>query len=161
VMAGDAQMNPSDMPNLLKPVLLDQVDYTKGNRLLHVQAERIPRVRFFGNAILSMLTKVASGYWHIADSQCGYTAIGSRALHTLDWDQMYKGYGQPNDLLVMLNAQDMRVRDVDVEPLYDIGERSGFRAHRMVWPIGRLLWRRFFWRLKWKYVVRDFHPLVL
>jgi len=161
VMAGDAQMSPSDLPNLLKPIFLDQVDYTKGNRLLHVQAERIPRVRFFGNAVLSMLTKIASGYWHIADSQCGYTAISRRALHMLDWDRMYKRYGQPNDLLVMLNVHDMRVRDVDVEPLYGVGERSGFRAHRMIWPIGRLLWRRFFWRLKWKYVVRDFHPLVL
>lgn len=161
VMAGDAQMNPADLPTLLKPVLLEQVDYAKGNRLLHIEAARIPRVRYFGNSILSLLTKIASGYWHVADSQCGYTAISRRALSALDWDQMYKRYGQPNDLLVMLNVSNMRVRDVDVEPLYDVGERSGFRAHQMIWPIGRLLLRRFFWRLKWKYVVRDFHPLVL
>ena len=161
VMAGDAQMNPADMPGLLQAVLAEHVDYAKGNRLFHVNADRIPRVRFFGNSILSLLTKIASGYWHIADSQCGYTAISNRALHAIEWDQMYKRYGQPNDLLVLLNVHNMRVRDVEVEPLYGIGERSGFRSHRMALPIFRLLLRRFFWRLKEKYVLKDFHPLVL
>ena len=148
VLAGDTQMNPADMPGLLQAVLVEHVDYAKGNRLFHVNADRIPRVRFFGNAILSLPTKIASGYWHIADSQCGYTAIGKRALHQIDWNQMYKRYGQPNDLLVLLNVHNMRVRDVEAEPLYGIGERSGFRPHRMAWPILRLLVRRFFWALK-------------
>ena len=142
-------------------MLNEDVDYTKGNRLFHPHAERIPRVRFLGNAVLSLLTKVASGYWHIADSQCGYTAINSRGLHVVDWDAMYKRYGMPNDLLVLLNVHNLRVRDVEVEPIYGVGERSGFRAHRMVPPIARLLVKRFFWRLKEKYVLRDFHPLVL
>jgi hypothetical protein len=137
------------------------VDYAKGNRLFHVHAHRIPRVRFFGNAVLSLLTKIASGYWHIVDSQCGYAAINKRALHSIDWDQMYKRYGQPNDILVLLNVHNMRVRDVEVEPLYNIGERSGFRSHRVIFQITGLLLRRFLWRLKEKYILRDFHPLVL
>lgn len=160
VMAGDAQMNPVDMPNLLNAVLVDKVDYAKGNRLFHANADRIPRVRFFGNAALSFLTKVASGYWHVADSQCGYTAIGKRALALLPWDRMYKRYGQPNDLLVLLNVYNMRVTDVEVEPLYNVGERSGFRSSRMVWVLSRLLFSRFLWRLKVKYVIKDFNPLV-
>lgn len=160
VMAGDAQMNPADLPAVLAPVLLEGVDYAKGNRLLHPLNDRIPRVRFFGNSALSLLTKIASGYWHIADSQCGYTAIGARALARIDWDRMYRRYGQPNDLLVTLNVHNMRVRDVEVEPVYGVGERSGFRAHRMIGPIGRLLWRKFWWRMREKYVIQDFHPLV-
>jgi glycosyltransferase involved in cell wall biosynthesis len=160
VMAGDAQMSPADLPALLRPVLEEGVDYAKGNRLLHPLSGEIPRVRFFGNSVLSLLTKIASGYWHVADSQCGYTAIGARALQHIDWDRMYQRYGQPNDLLVTLNVHSMRVRDVEVAPVYNIGEQSGFRAHRVIWPISRLLIRKFFWRLKEKYIIRDFHPLV-
>jgi hypothetical protein len=58
----------------------------------------IPRVRFIGNAILSLLTKIASGYWHVADSQAGYTVINKKALRVIDWDLMFKRYGQPNDV---------------------------------------------------------------
>jgi glycosyltransferase involved in cell wall biosynthesis len=161
VMAGDGQMAPSDLPALMKPVIEGQLDYAKGNRLFHQHAYRIPRVRFLGNSVLSLLTKIASGYWHISDSQCGYTAINRKALHLVDWDKMYKRYGMPNDLLVRLNVHNMRVGDVEVEPIYGMGERSGFRSHRMIVPIGGLLLKRFLWRLKEKYVLKDFHPLVL
>lgn len=160
VMAGDAQMEPEDLPKLIEPVSAGEVDYAKGNRLLHANSERIPAIRFWGNSVLSLLTKIASGYWHIADSQCGYTCINSTALRVVDWDKMYKRYGQPNDLLVTLNVHDLRVRDINVEPLYNVGEQSGFKSHRVVWPIAKLLVKKFFWRLKEKYVIRDFHPLV-
>jgi glycosyltransferase involved in cell wall biosynthesis len=161
VMAGDGQMSPEDLPSLMKPVLEGQLDYAKGNRLFHEHAYRIPPVRFFGNSILSLLTKIASGYWHVSDSQCGYTAINRKALHLIDWDKMYKRYGMPNDLLVRLNVHNMRVGDVEVEPIYGVGERSGFRSHRIIWPIGILLLKLFLWRLKEKYIFKDFHPLVL
>jgi len=99
VMAGDGQMDPKDLPALLDPVVEGRVDYSKGNRLFTGEAyKKIPKVRYFGNGILSLMTKIASGYWHIADSQSGYTVINKTALHTIDWDQMYKRYGQPNDL---------------------------------------------------------------
>ena len=161
VMAGDGQMSPRDLPAILDPVVADQVDYSKGNRLITGEAYRkIPKVRYFGNAVLSMLTKIASGYWHVADSQSGYTAINRRALETIDWDAMFKRYGQPNDLLVKLNVYNFRVRDVMIEPVYHIGEKSGIRIRKVVFTIGWLLLKLFFWRLKEKYVVRDFHPLV-
>lgn len=161
VMAGDGQMAPEDLPAILDPVVEDEADYTKGNRLVTGEAFRkIPKIRFFGNAVLSLLTKVASGYWHVADSQTGYTAINRRALKAIDWDAMYKRYGQPNDLLVRLNVADMRVVDVPIEPVYNIGEKSGIRIRKVVFTIGGLLVRRFFWRLKEKYIVRSFHPLV-
>ncbi|MDR1110087.1 MAG: glycosyltransferase family 2 protein [Deltaproteobacteria bacterium] len=162
VMAGDGQMDPADLPRLCDPVAEDGVDYSKGNRLVYEEAYRlIPKVRFFGNAVLSFLTKIASGYWHVADSQTGYTVIGLRALKAIDWDKMYRRYGQPNDILVRLNVEDMRVRDVPIRPVYNIGETSGFRPRQVLWPISRLLMRMFAWRMWRKYMIRDAHPLFL
>lgn len=161
VMAGDGQMNPDDLPAILDPVVEERADYTKGNRLVTGEAfKKIPMIRFIGNSALSLLTKIASGYWHVADSQTGYTAINSEALHAIDWDSMYKRYGQPNDLLVKLNVAGMRVIDVPIEPVYNVGEKSGIKIHKVIFTIGSLLVRLFFWRLKEKYVIRNFHPLV-
>jgi glycosyltransferase involved in cell wall biosynthesis len=161
VMAGDGQMDPADLPAILDPVVDGEADYTKGNRLVTGEAfQKIPKVRFFGNAALSLLTKIASGYWHVADSQTGYTAINLAALSAIDWDGMYKRYGQPNDLLVKLNVANMRVVDVPIEPVYNVGEKSGIKIRKVVFTIGSLLVRLFFWRLKEKYIIRNFHPLV-
>jgi glycosyltransferase involved in cell wall biosynthesis len=161
VMAGDAQMDPDDFPNLIEPVVTGQVDYAKGNRLFTGDAwRRIPHVRYLGNSALSLMTKIASGYWHVADSQCGYTAINNAALKAINWDQMYKRYGQPNDLLVRLNVFSFRVRDVLVRPVYNIGEKSGVKPLRMIPRLSWVLFKLFFWRMKEKYVIRDFHPLL-
>lgn len=161
VMAGDGQMHPDDLPAILDPVVDDVADYTKGNRLVTGEAfKKIPKIRFFGNSALSLLTKIASGYWHVADSQTGYAAINALALRTIDWDGMYKRYGQPNDLLVKLNVANMRVVDVPIEPVYDVGEKSGIKVRKVIFTIGGLLLRLFLWRLKEKYIIRNFHPLV-
>ena len=162
VMAGDAQMDPEDLPRLLDPLADGQVDYAKGNRLFTGKAwEVIPKTRYLGNAILSFLTKIASGYWHIADSQSGYGAVTLDVLKTIDLDTLYRRYGMPNDLLVKLNVYQFRVRDVSVNPIYGVGERSGIRIHKIVFTLSFLLLKLFFWRLKEKYIIRDFHPLVL
>jgi glycosyltransferase involved in cell wall biosynthesis len=162
VMAGDAQMDPGDLPKLLNPVVDGQVDYSKGNRLFTGRAWRvIPKTRYLGNAVLSFLTKIASGYWHVADSQSGYGAVNLEVLKTIDLDSVYKRYGMPNDFLVKLNVYQFRVRDVPVNPIYGIGERSGIRIYRVVFTLSLLLLKLFLWRLKEKYVIRDFHPLVL
>jgi glycosyltransferase involved in cell wall biosynthesis len=161
VMAGDNQMDPGDLAALVQPVARGELDYAKANRLFTGQAwTLIPRTRYLGNAALSMLTKIASGYWHVADSQSGYTAIAGGMLAQLDLDRVYTGYGFPNDLLVHLNVWNARVRDVPSRPVYGVGERSGIRYHRVAPRISWLLLRGFFWRLREKYVIRDFHPLV-
>ncbi len=161
VMAGDAQMDPADLENLLRPVALEEVDYAKGNRLFQGKAwDIIPRYRYIGNSILSLLTKIASGYWHVVDTQCGYTAISKRAMELVDLDKVYPRYGMPNDLLVKLNIVDCSVRDVPVRPVYNIGEVSEIRISRVVITISSLLVQCFFTRLVEKYVIRDFHPLV-
>jgi glycosyltransferase involved in cell wall biosynthesis len=162
VMAGDNQMDPSELEAIAGPVVRGEVDYAKANRLFTGQAwQVIPHTRFLGNAVLSFLTKIASGYWHVADSQAGYTAISRESLERLDLDRVYRRYGFPNDMLVHLNVWNARVRDVPSRPVYGVGEQSGIKLRRVVPRISWLLVKGFFWRLKEKYVIRDFHPLVL
>jgi glycosyltransferase involved in cell wall biosynthesis len=161
VMAADNQMDPDDLASLVEPVVRGEVDYAKANRLFTGQAwELIPRHRYLGNAVLSLLTKIASGYWHVADSQSGYTAVGLETLERLDLDRIYPRYGFPNDMLVHLNVVNARVRDVPSRPVYGVGERSGIKLRSVVPRISWLLVKGFFWRLREKYVIRDFHPLV-
>ena len=161
VRAGDNQMDPADLATLVGPVARGELDYAKANRLFTGQAWNLmPHARYLGNAVLSMLTKIASGYWHIADSQSGYTAISAEMVRELDLDRVYTGYGFPNDLLVHLNVWNARVRDFPSRPVYGVGERSGIRYHKVVPRISWLLMKGFFWRLREKYVIRDFHPLV-
>jgi len=161
VMAGDNQMDPGELASLVGPVARGEVDYAKANRLVSGEAwQLIPRSRYLGNAVLSLLTKIASGYWHVADSQAGYTALSLDALRRLDVERLYRRYGFPNDMLVHLNVQNARVRDVPSRPIYGVGERSGIRVRHVAPRIAWLLFKGFWWRMKEKYVIRDFHPLV-
>ena len=161
VMAGDNQMDPDELESLALPVVRGEVDYAKANRLFTGSAwTLIPRSRYLGNAVLSLLTKIASGYWHVADSQSGYTAASREILEQLDLEHVYPRYGFPNDMLVHLNVWNARVRDVPSRPVYGVGERSGLKIPRVVPRISWLLVKGFFWRMKQKYVIRDFHPLV-
>jgi glycosyltransferase involved in cell wall biosynthesis len=161
VMNADNQMDPEELREIALPVVRDEVDYTKANRLFTGEAwQLIPHYRYLGNAMLSLFTKFASGYWHIADSQAGYTAINRRMLELLDLENVYPRYGYPNDMLVHLNVWSARVRDVPSRPIYGIGEKSGIRLRSVVPRISWLLMKGFFWRMGHRYVIRDFHPLV-
>jgi hypothetical protein len=121
----------------------------------------IPKVRYLGNAFLSLLTKIASGYWHVADSQTGFVAISREALETISLDNLYSRFGYPNDMLVRLNVFDMRVADVHIRPVYNIGEHSKMRLWKVIPTMSWLIFKRFCWRMWHKYVIHDFHPLVL
>jgi glycosyltransferase involved in cell wall biosynthesis len=161
VMAADNQMDPSDLEQIALPVARGELEYAKANRLITGEAWKvIPRSRYLGNAVLSLLTKVASGYWHVADSQSGYTAASREILAQLDLDRIYPRYGFPNDMLVHLNVWNARVRDIPSRPVYGVGERSGIKIRKVVPRISWLLLKGFFWRMREKYVIRDFHPLV-
>lgn len=161
VMAGDAQMDPTELEQVVGPVVRGEADYVKGNRLFTGEAwQMIPKYRYIGNAFLSLFTKIASGYWHVADSQTGYTAISAETICLLPLNRLYSRYGYPNHLLVMLNIFDRRVKDVPVRPVYNIGEKSGIRLSKVIPRISWLLVKCFLWRMKEKYMIRDFHPLV-
>ncbi|MBL4734023.1 MAG: glycosyltransferase family 2 protein [Flavobacteriales bacterium] len=162
VMAGDGQMDPAELESICKPIIEEEVDYVKGNRLIHRSAWLvIPKMRFLGNSILSILTKIASGYWHVSDSQTGYTAISSKALGSIRLHKIYKGYGMPNDMLVKLNIAFCTIKEVEIKPIYDIGEKTKMNVFKVIPSISILLLKSFIKRLWIKYLFRDFHPLFI
>ncbi len=161
VMAGDGQMDPTELAKIVSPVVEGHTDYVKGNRLFYGDAwNMIPHYRYLGNSFLSLMTKIASGYWHVADSQSGYTAISLIVLKRINLDKIYNDYGMPNDLLIKLNQHDFRVRDVHIRPVYNVGEKSGIKISRVIPKISWILFKGFWRRLFFKYVIRDFHPLI-
>ena len=162
VMAGDGQMAPDELESICTPVINDEVDYVKGNRLIHGSANIfIPKTRFFGNSVLSLITKIASGYWRISDTQTGYTAISLNALRSIRLQDIYRRYGMPNDMLVKLNMAYCTIREVPIRPVYRIGEQSKMKVNKVIPRISWLLFRSFFKRLWWKYFFRDFHPMFI
>lgn len=162
VMAGDGQMDPAELESICMPVVQDGVDYVKGNRLIHRSSWFvIPKTRYFGNSILSILTKVASGYWHVSDTQTGYTAISKDALNAIKIYDIYKRYGMPNDMLVKLNIAFCTIKEIEIKPVYHVGEQSKMKVTRVILPIMWLLCKSFFKRMWIKYLFRDFHPLFL
>ena len=160
VMAGDDQMDPVFLPNLLDPIVEKKCDYTMGNRLISPEYRKgMGKWRFIGNMILTMLTKIASGYWQMMDPQNGYTAISKRALERISLNDIYPRYGYCNDLLVKLNVVGFRVVNVPHPARYG-REKSGINYSTYIVKVSRLLLKDFLWRLKMKYLVLSFHPLV-
>ena len=154
VMAGDNQMDATYLPELVEPIIDDGVDYTKGSRLSKCQHSRsMSKWRLFGNWILTVLTKVASGYWHIRDSQNGYTAITSNTLKQIDLESIYPRYGYCNDILVKLNIAGCKVTDVPIPARYAT-EKSKIKYSTYVWKVSSLLLRSTILRLKMKYLGR-------
>jgi glycosyltransferase involved in cell wall biosynthesis len=160
VMNGDGQMDPDILDEIIEPVVTGRADYSKGNRLYSAEHYRgMSRWRFTGNAILTFMTKIASGYWGMTDPQNGYTAISREALEALEIDDLYDDYGFLNDLIVKLNVHGFRITDVEMRAVYG-DEESGIEYSSFVPKLSKLLLVRFLWRLKFRYLVTDFHPLV-
>jgi glycosyltransferase involved in cell wall biosynthesis len=142
VMAGDGQMDPRDLPSVIAPISDSSADYVKGNRFLHPEVWRaMPPARIVGNLVLSAATRLTSGYRHVFDSQCGYTAISAGAIAALDLDQLFPRYGYPNDLLSRLHIAGMRVVDVPVRPVYGPAWKSGINLGTAIHPIPWVLLR--------------------
>ena len=141
-------MDPADLGALVGRVVSGETDYAKGNRFLWPAGWRqMPLARLFGNLALSFLTRLASGYHHVFDSQCGYTAANRLALATILAGPLFPRYGYPNDLLARLAGAEVRVVDVPVRPVYGPDWRSGIRVHKVVGPLLGLLGRAFVQRL--------------
>ncbi|MBD3329230.1 glycosyltransferase [Candidatus Dojkabacteria bacterium] len=162
LMGGDGQMDPDELEEICMPVINGEVDYVKGNRLIHRSALLvIPRLRYLGNSVLSLLNKIASGYWHVSDSQTGFTAISLGALKAINLHKIYRSYGCPNDMLIKLNIAFCTLKEVPIKPIYDIGEKSKMKIFKLIPRISWLLFKGFWKRLYIKYLFRDFHPLFL
>lgn len=161
VMAGDAQMDPDYLEPLLDPIADGRVGFSKANRFFSATSYRgMPRYRVFGNVVLSFLTKMASGYWHLFDPQNGYTALGKQALHRLDLDAISMGYEFENSLLVHLNVLEVPACDVPIPAVYG-NEVSGIKLGKVVPRLLRTLWKGFWFRIRHRYVAPSFSPVAL
>jgi hypothetical protein len=128
VMAGDGQMDPRDLPALVRPIAMREAEYAKGDRFSARELRHaIPLARRLGGQVFSWLTSRAVGT-RISDSQCGYTAISRAACASLDLSDLWPRYGYPNDLLGQLSTRRLRIAHVPVRPVY-ADEKSGLRAH--------------------------------
>lgn len=155
VLAGDGQMDPDDLDALVAPVLDGRVEYSKGERFTHPEADNIPAVRKWGNYALTHLTMAISGYEHLLDAQCGYTAIDLDALFDrLPVRWLYPRYGFPNDMLIMASAVGFRLAQVPVRPIYG-DQPSGLKPMAAILTYPLILARGFFIKLG----MRIFNPL--
>lgn len=156
-MDGDGQMDPAYLPSLLQPLIRNQADYVKGNRFVDFQSLRtMPKIRLFGNNMLSFLEKMFSGYWNIMDPTNGYTAIHRRALDRLDLSKIAADYFFESHMLLHLNLVNAVVQDVPIPARYG-NENSSLRIGRTLihFPprlLGGLLKRIFL-----KYYIYDFN----
>jgi len=158
VMDADGQMDPDQLDRLIDPVVSGDADYAKGNRLGRLDhLDGMSAWRLFGNLVLTVLTKLASGYWRMRDPQNGYTAISRSALNKIDLAELYDEYGFLNDLLIELNAHGCRVVNVGMPAIYGL-EQSGIRYSTFVPELSRILLQGWFRRLKRKYYSRRVPP---
>lgn len=159
VMAGDNQMDPEQLPRLLRPIVEDGYGFAKGNRFFSAAStEGMPAYRVVGNMILTFMNKAASGYWNLVDPQNGYTAVTREALARVPLDRVSRRYEFENDLLIWLNIFDVRAIDVPIPARYG-QEVSTIKLHTAV---PRILWLLFsgFWRRMWfKYILWSFSPI--
>lgn len=160
-MDGDGQMPPEFLEPLIEPLVREGYGYCKGNRLSPGRPRGgMPRGRLFGNLLLGLMARFASGYWNIADPQNGYTAITSEALRSVDFDAVSSGFFFEDDMLIQLNIARARVQDVPMPPKYG-SEVSDIRVLRVVLTFPWLFARGLFRRLSRKYMARHFHPNTL
>jgi len=153
VMAGDGQMPPEVLYRIIDPVAEGRADYSKGDRLSKRENQKeMPLFRFLGNLLLTSLTRLASGYWHVSDPQNGYTAISVETLKKLALDKIERGFAFENDMLVKLNVVGARVKDVPHPAIYR-GQHSKIRYFEFIVNTSWILLRGFFWRIWVKYII--------
>ncbi len=154
---GDGQMDPARIPWLVAPLVSGSADYAKGNRFFELDYLRtMPRLRLLGNSLLSLVNKLASGYWDIMDPTNGFTAIHREALSRLPLDKLDRGYFFESDMLFRLYTLRAVVVDVPM-PGHYAGEPSSLRLWRVAtsfpFKYARAAWKRFFYA----YFLRDFN----
>jgi hypothetical protein len=154
-MDSDGQMDPRMLLALVRPIIAGRADYTKGNRFYDLRSiHRMPRMRIFGNAVLSFMAKVSTGYWGIFDPTNGYTAIAARVAEHLPMDKISRRYFFETDLLFRLNILGAVVRDIPMDAIY--GDETSHLHVRKILPEflrkhGRNLCKRIFYN----YFLRD------
>ena len=154
---GDGQMDPAQMGRLVAPIAMGTADYTKGNRFYdYTLLQDMPRVRLLGNALLSLVNKISSGYWNVMDPTNGYTAIHRIALAALPLARVDAGYYFESDMLFRLYTIRAVVRDVPLRARY-AGEKSNLRIGRVVRDFPCKYAAATVKRILYAYFLRDFN----
>lgn len=152
---GDGQMNPQLIPTIARPVLEGNADYSKGNRFDSLEnLFGMPKVRIFGNAILSLWSKVASGYWTVTDPTNGFTAIHRKALEAINLDKVRQSYFFESDMLFRLSIANCVVADVPMLSVYG-EEKSNLKISKVLFEFP---WRHsinFLKRIFYRYYLRE------
>jgi glycosyltransferase involved in cell wall biosynthesis len=152
---GDGQMDPRLLASFVGPILAGEADYTKGNRFFNLDdVVRMPRVRIFGNAVLSILAKLSTGYWNIFDPTNGYTAIHARLVAHLPLEKISRRYFFETDMLFRLNTLRAAVVDIPMRAVY-ADETSNLRVSRIVGEFFGKHLRNLVVRLFYNYFLRD------
>lgn len=159
---GDGQMDPTELAHLIEPLAAGRAGFAKGNRFkLGRIPETMPFLRMVGNVILTFLTKLASGYWHLFDPQNGYSAITAEAIGTLDMAYLRQcGYFFENALLIELNSAEVPALDVPTATIYG-EETSGLNIGKIMITFPFKLIVGTSRRMLQRYVIRDFSPVAL
>lgn len=154
-MDGDGQMDPEILPRLVAPIAAGEADYTKGNRFYDLaQIGKMPPIRIFGNAALSFMTKISSGYWDLFDPTNGYTAIHARIVPKLPMDKISRRYFFETDILFRLNTLRAVVVDIPMDAKYG-DEESGLKVGRILFDFMYKHARNTFKRVFYNYFLRD------
>lgn len=152
---GDGQMDTSLIPNFIEPILAGEADYTKGNRFFDLEEIRaMPKVRLFGNAVLSLMTKLSSGYWDLFDPTNGYTAIHADVARHLPFSKISNRYFFETDILFRLNTLRAVVVDVPMDAKYG-DEVSNLKISKIVGEFLIKHARNFVKRIFYNYYLRD------
>ncbi|NWD58648.1 glycosyltransferase family 2 protein [Pseudomonas veronii] len=152
---GDGQMDPSLIPYFVEPIISGHADYTKGNRFFDLESVRtMPRIRLFGNAALSFMTKMSSGYWDLFDPTNGYTAIHADVAKHLPFEKISKRYFFETDILFRLNTIRAVVVDMPMEAKYE-DEESNLKISKIVGEFFVKHVRNFGKRIFYNYYLRD------
>jgi dolichol-phosphate mannosyltransferase len=154
---GDGQMDPKYIYNLIGPLIKNEADYTKGNRFAHLPSlKSMPKIRLFGNSVLSFIVKMASGYWNIVDPTNGYTAIHKKVLEKLNLDKLSKRFYFESDMLISLNIINGVVKDIPIPAKYE-EQGSSLSIQKTIMQFPPKLMKGFFRRIFLKYFIYDFN----
>jgi len=152
---GDGQMDPTDIDALIFPLVSRRADYSKGNRFDQLdQLFAMPKIRLIGNAVLSLLSKISSGYWSITDPTNGFTAITRQALRKMEVAKVSNRYFFESDMLFRLNLAGAVVQDVSMPARYG-GEKSNLSVGRSVFEFGWKHYVNFNKRIFYRYYLRE------
>ena len=153
---GDDQMDPNKIDNLLKPLLNGEFDFAKGNRFFNLNdVKKMPKIRIFGNVLLSFFCKLSTGYWNTFDPTNGFTAINSKIVKLIPLGKVSNNFFFEMDLLFRLSILRAKIVDIPMEAIYK-NEKSNLKVNVIILPFLKMLFLNFLKRIFYNYYLRNF-----